>query len=85
MTTQPSRDASFTLLEVMIALVLTGLVVSAGFGLPKLFARFDPQSQKVAELRVGTAVAGRRRRAVAEGAVPDLSSPEELVQTSETD
>ncbi|MDR6290872.1 general secretion pathway protein J [Inquilinus ginsengisoli] len=84
MTVRPSRDAGFTLLEVLVALVLTGLVVSAGLGLPKLFARFDQQSQTVAELRDGTAAAGRLLRALAEGAVPDLSTTEEPVQASET-
>jgi prepilin-type N-terminal cleavage/methylation domain-containing protein len=84
MTVHLNRDAGFTLLEVLIALVLTGLVVSAGLGLPKLFARFDQQSQTVAELRDGVAAAGRLLRALTEGAAPDLSSTEEPVQASET-
>jgi prepilin-type N-terminal cleavage/methylation domain-containing protein len=57
MTARPGRDAGFTLIEVLIALVLAGLVVSAALGLPELFARIDQQSQKAAELRDG--VAGR--------------------------
>ncbi|MGK9230389.1 prepilin-type N-terminal cleavage/methylation domain-containing protein [Inquilinus limosus] len=70
------RERGFTLVEVLVALVLAGLVVSAAVGLPSLFARFDQQSRQAAELRDGVADAGRLLRALAEGAVPDLSREE---------
>ncbi|WP_026873684.1 prepilin-type N-terminal cleavage/methylation domain-containing protein [Inquilinus limosus] len=70
------RERGFTLVEVLVALVLAGLVVAAAVGLPNLFARFDQQSRQAAELRDRVAAAGRLLRALAEGAVPDLSREE---------
>lgn len=74
--TSPGKERGFTLVEVLVALVLAGLVVSAAVGLPNLFARFDQQSRRTAELRDGVAAAGRILRAVAEGSVPNLASDE---------
>ncbi len=71
-----SRERGFTLVEVLVALVLAGLVASAAVGLPNLFARFDQKSRRTAELRDGVAAAGRILRAVAEGAVPNLATDE---------
>ncbi|OWJ64352.1 prepilin-type N-terminal cleavage/methylation domain-containing protein [Inquilinus limosus] len=67
-------ERGFTLVEVLVALVLAGLVAAAAVGLPNLFARFDQQSRRAEELRDGVAAAGRLLRALAEGAVPDLSA-----------
>lgn len=74
--TQRRREGGFTLVEVLVALVLAGLVVSAAAGLPNLFARFDQRSRTEAELRDGVAAAGRLLRALTEGALPDLSRGE---------
>ncbi|MGF6227681.1 general secretion pathway protein J [Inquilinus ginsengisoli] len=79
MTRAPARgrrERGFTLVEVLVALVLAGLVASAAVGLPNLFARFDQKSRQEAELRDGVAAAGGLLRALAEGAVPNLSSDE---------
>jgi general secretion pathway protein J len=69
-------EGGFTLVEVLVALVLAGLVASAAVGLPNLFARFDQKSRTEAELRDGVAAAGRLLRALGDGAVPDLSRDE---------
>ncbi|MGO4126610.1 prepilin-type N-terminal cleavage/methylation domain-containing protein [Inquilinus sp. YAF38] len=76
MTRAPPRQRGFTLVEVLVALVLAGLAASAAVGLPNLFARFDQKSRTEAELRDSVAAAGRLLRALAEGAVPDLSRDE---------
>jgi prepilin-type N-terminal cleavage/methylation domain-containing protein len=79
------RESGFTLIEVLVALVLAGLVVSAGLGLPNLFARFDQRSQREGELRQGVAATGRLLRALTEGAVPDLSADETAAPATGTE
>lgn len=67
------RQRGFTLLEVLVALVLAGLVVSAAVGVPRLVSRLDRQAVARAEARDVVLGLDGLLRAMVEGAVPDVA------------
>lgn len=63
----------FSLVEVLVALAVSGLIVTAGGGLTSAVQKLESRASAEREARENVISADRLLRAVADGAVPDVS------------